>query len=277
MSVGFPNESSEYRVAREALLREEIALRRAMEAVAVARRNLPSGGLIPEDYVFEEMGADGAVQKVRLSELFAPGKDSLAIYNFMFPRMPQDERDGPAEGVTAVLKREDGPCPSCTALLDSLDGMAKHVVPGGLNFVVIAKAPIERIAGYARDRGWRNLRLLSAARNSFKRDYLAESAEGIQLPLITVFHRDGDGIRHFWSSEMIFAGNDPGQDPRHNGTIESMWNFFDLTREGRPMEWHEQVSYGAGTVGSDCCGAPKIQFIGDGFASITPAGKNWGD
>src|SRR5580700_9842288 len=71
MSVGFPNESAEYRAAREALLQEEIALRRAMEAVAVARRKLPPGGLVPEDYVFEEMGADGAVKKVRLSELFA--------------------------------------------------------------------------------------------------------------------------------------------------------------------------------------------------------------
>ena len=272
MSIGFPNESAEYRAARERLLEEEVGLRRAMEAVAVARRRLPLGGLVPEDYVFDGLGEDGLPAKVKLSELFAPGKDSLVIYNFMFPRMPQDERDGPTEGVTAALKREDGPCPSCTAFLDSLDGMSKHAVAGGLNFVVIAKAPLGRVIGFAKDRGWRNLRLLSAAGNNFKRDYLAESAEGIQLPLITVFHRDGDGIRHFWSSEMIFAGNDPGQDPRHNGTIESMWNLFDLTREGRPMEWHEQVSYGA--AGMDCCGAGKKQFIGDGFASITVGSGN---
>jgi len=267
MGLSFPNESAGYREARERLLQEEIALRRAMEAVAVARRSLPPGGLVPEDYVFDGLGADGLPAKVKLSELFAPGKDSLVIYNFMFPRMPQDERDGPTEGVTAALKREDGPCPSCTALLDSLDGMAKHATAAGLNFVVIAKAPLERLVGFAKDRGWRNLRLLSAAGSNFKRDYLAESAEGIQLPLITVFHRDGDEIRHFWSSEMIFAGSDPGQDPRHNGTIESMWNLFDLTREGRPMEWHEQVSYGA--AGMDCCHGAAKQFIGDGFASIT--------
>ena len=264
MSVSFPGESVEYRAARERLLQEEIALRRAMEAVAVARRELPPGGLVPEDYVFDGLGEDGKPVKVKLSELFAPGKDSLVIYNFMFPRMPQDERDRPTEGVTAALKREDGPCPSCTALLDSLDGMAKHVGAGGLNFVVIAKAPLERVVGFGKDRGWRNLRLLSAAHNSFKRDFLGESEEGMQLPLITVFHRDGDGIRHFWSSEMIFAGSDPGQDPRHNGTIESMWNLFDLTREGRPMEWHEQLNY-------DCCGTGKKQLIGDGFTSITPA------
>jgi predicted dithiol-disulfide oxidoreductase (DUF899 family) len=253
MSVGFPNESAEYRAARERLLAEEIGLRRAMESVAKARRELPQGGLVPEDYVFDGLGgdglgADGVATKVRLSELFAPGKDSLVIYNFMFPRMPQDERDGPTEGVTAALKREEGPCPSCTAFLDQMDGAAKHVVAGGLNFVVIAKAPLERVMGFAQDRGWRNLRLLSSAGNNFKLDYQAESADGMQLPLMTVFHREGGEIRHFWSSELLFAGSDEGQDPRHTGTIEPLWNLFDLTREGRPIGWDEQLSYG-------CCGA----------------------
>jgi predicted dithiol-disulfide oxidoreductase (DUF899 family) len=269
MSVSFPGESAEYRAARERLLQEEIGLRRAMEAVGKARRELPPGGLVLEDYVFDGLDADGMPTKVKLSELFAPGKDSLVIYNFMFPRWPQDERDGPTEGVTAALKREEGPCPSCTAFLDQLDGAAKHVEAGGLNFVVIAKAPLERLIGFAKDRAWRNLRLLSAAGNNFKRDYLAESDEGMQLPLMTVFHREGGQIRHFWSSEMLFAESDPGQDPRHNGTTEPLWNLFDLTREGRPMEWHEQISYGSAEA--DCCGASKKQFVGDGFASITPA------
>jgi predicted dithiol-disulfide oxidoreductase (DUF899 family) len=263
MSVRFPNESAEYRAAREQLLQEEIALRRAMEAVALSRRKLPPGGLIPEDYLFDGIGAGGAVVKVKLSELFAPGKDSLVIYNFMFPRMPQDERPGPSEGLLAMLKREDGPCPSCTAFLDSLDRTAKHLEAGGLNFAVIAKAPVERLAVFANDRSWRNLRLLSAAGNDFKRDYLCETPEGMQLPLTTVFHRDSGEIRHFWSSEMIFAGGDPGQDPRHNGTLEQIWNIFDLTPEGRPARWHEQLSY-------DCCSTHALH-PGDGFASIAPA------
>jgi predicted dithiol-disulfide oxidoreductase (DUF899 family) len=250
MSITFPGESPEYRAARDRLLVEEIALRRAMEAVAVARRNLPPGGLIPEDYLFDTIGPDSAPIKIKLSELFAPGQDSLVIYNFMFPRWPQDTRPGPTDGATAQLKLEDGPCPSCTAFLDSLDGVAKHVQAGGLNFVVIAKAPIERIATYARERGWQNLRLLSAATNNFKRDYQAESPEGAQLPLMTVFHRDGDQVRHFWSSEIFFAPTDPGQDPRHVGTIESLWNIFDLTPEGRPTQWHEQINY-------DCCCSPR--------------------
>lgn len=245
MSITFPGDSPEYRAARERLLAQEIELRRAMETVAVARRELPPGGRVPEDYVFDGLGPDGAPAKVKLSELFAPGKDSLVIYNFMFPRYPKDDRPGPTEGATARLKREDGPCPSCTAFLDQLDGAAQHVEAAGVNFVVAAKAPLDRLIAFARDRGWRRLRLLSAAGNSFKRDYHAETPESSQQPMMTVFHRDGDEIRHFWSSEMLYAPTDPGQDPRHNGTLEPLWNIFDLTPEGRPSDWHEQLDYGS--------------------------------
>src|SRR5690349_4517348 len=118
MGITFPGESSEYRVARDRLLEQEIELRRAMERVAAARRELPPGGVVPEDYVFQGAGADGAPTDVRLSQLFAPGRNSLVIYNFMFPRYHGDERPGPTEGETARLPLPEGPCPSCTALLD---------------------------------------------------------------------------------------------------------------------------------------------------------------
>src|SRR4051812_24350881 len=126
MSIRFPGESPEYRAARDRLLEQEAELRRAMEAVAVARRQLPPGGPVPEDYVFQGAGEEGAPTDVRLSELFAPGKDSLAIYSFMFPRDPGDDREGPREGETARLPLAEGPCPSCVALLDQLDGAAEH-------------------------------------------------------------------------------------------------------------------------------------------------------
>ncbi|HEY3069179.1 MAG TPA: DUF899 family protein, partial [Gaiellaceae bacterium] len=88
MSVTFPGESAEYRAARDRLLAQEIELRRTMEAVAAARRKLPAGGVVPEDYVFQGVGADGAPTDVKLSELFEPDRDSLVIYSFMFPRDP---------------------------------------------------------------------------------------------------------------------------------------------------------------------------------------------
>jgi predicted dithiol-disulfide oxidoreductase (DUF899 family) len=238
----FPGESAEYRAARDRLLEREIELRRAMEAVAAARRELPPGGVVPEDYVFQGETADGKSGDVRMSELFAPGRDSLVIYSFMFPRDPGDERPGPRAGQTALLPLAEGPCPSCVALLDQLDGAADHAGEH-ISLAVVAKAPLPRLLTFAEERGWRRLRLLSSGANTYNRDYLAETAEGHQRPMLNVFHRDGETIRHFWGSELLYAPTDPGQDPRHVGTLEPVWNLFDLTREGRPADWDEQLSY----------------------------------
>jgi predicted dithiol-disulfide oxidoreductase (DUF899 family) len=242
MGIAIPGESQEYRAARDRLLDREIELRRAMEAVAAARRELPPGGAVPQDYAFQGVGADGAPTEVRLSELFAPGKDSLVIYSFMFPRDPGDERPGPAGGETALLPLAEGPCPSCVALLDQLDGVVEHASEH-VSLAIVAKSRLPRIVGFAEERGWRRLRFLSSAANSYNRDYHAETAEGAQRPMLTVFHRDRDAIRHFWSSELFYAPVDPGQDPRHVGTLEPVWNLFDLTPEGRPLGWDEQLSY----------------------------------
>lgn len=167
----FPNESPEYRAARDRLLEKEIELRRQMEAVAEERRKLPPGGMLKEDYVFDGLGADGKPARIRFSELFAPGRDTLIAYDMMFPRYPSDPRPKPADGAFAKLPREDSPCPSCTALVDQWDGAAAHLEAAGFNFVVIAKTPLERLLTFAGERGWRHVRFLSAAGNSFKRDY----------------------------------------------------------------------------------------------------------
>jgi predicted dithiol-disulfide oxidoreductase (DUF899 family) len=240
MSIAFPGESAAYRAARDRLLEQEVELRRAMEAVAAARRELPPGGIVPEDYVFQGRGEGDAPTDVRLAELFAPGKDSLVIYSFMFPRDPSDDRPGPAVGETAQLPLAEGPCPSCVAFIDQLEGLAEHAAQQ-INLAIVAKSP--RVQTFARERGWKHLRFLSSAGTTFNRDYLAESTEGHQRPMLNVFHRDGDTIRHFWGSEVFYAPTEPGQDPRHVGTIEPLWNLFDLTREGRP-EWDEQLRYG---------------------------------
>jgi predicted dithiol-disulfide oxidoreductase (DUF899 family) len=243
MDVNFPGESAEYRAARNRLLEEEIELRRKTEAVAAQRRELPPGGEVPEDYVFQGEGPEGEPADVRLSDLFEPGKDSLAIYSFMFPRDPGDDSPGPVrETETAKLPLAEGPCPTCVAFLDQLDGVVEHVSQR-MSFVVVAKAPAERVLTFGKERGWRGLRLLSSADNTYNRDYLAETPEGAQRPMLNVFHRDGGTIRHFWGSELFYAPWDPGQDPRHVGTLEPLWNMFDLTPEGRPG-FVEQLSYG---------------------------------
>ena len=251
MSVSFPGETKEYRAARRRLLEQEVSLRRAMEAVAEARRALPPGGPVPEDYVFQEARKDGSIGDVRLSELFAPGKPSLAIYHFMFPRHPSDDRAGPAHGSTASLPLAEGPCPSCTALLDQLDGAVPHVAQR-MNFAIVAKAPAERLHAFAQERGWRHLRLLSSAGSSFNRDYLAEAADGSQQPMMNVFHRRDGTIRHFWGAELLYAPAEPGQDMRHVGTLEPLWNMFDLIPEGRGTGWDEQLDYA-------CCSGSRAE------------------
>ena len=178
MNVRFPGESDEYRAARDRLLESEIELRRRMEAVAAARRELPPGGVVPEDYVFQGEGPDGEPMDVRLSDLFAPGKDSLAIYSFMFPRDPEDDRPGPVrEKETAKLPLAEGPCPSCVSLLDQLDGVVEHASQV-MNFAVVAKSPLDRLLTWKQERGWRRLRLLSSAGNTYNRGLPRRDARG---------------------------------------------------------------------------------------------------
>ena len=215
----FPNESNEYRAARNELLEMEKDLRRDVERVAAKRRQLPLGGEPPEDYAFD--GADGPV---RLSELFDDGKDSLIVYNYMFgPKMK-------------------GPCPLCTSILDGLEGEAPHVMQR-VNLVVVAKSPIERILGFTRPRGWRNLRLLSSANNSYNRDYGGEDENGEQSPMCNVFVRRDGKVRHFYGTDLFYERSESGQDPRHVDLLWPLWNLFDLTPEGRAKGWYPSLSY----------------------------------
>jgi predicted dithiol-disulfide oxidoreductase (DUF899 family) len=241
--VRFPGESAQYRDARDKLLEAEIELRRAIEAVAAQRRELPPGGEVPEDYVFEEVAKDGSSREVRLSELFGPGKDSLVIYSFMFPRNPRDERPGPDSGETAELPLAETPCPSCTSIIDSLDRAARHVTQR-VNLAVVAKSPAPRIRAFADERGWDTVRLLSSAHNTYNRDYHGETEEGEQTPILNVFERDGDRIRHFWATELMLADSDSGQEPRHVDLIWPLWHVLDATREGRGPHWEPQLAYG---------------------------------
>jgi predicted dithiol-disulfide oxidoreductase (DUF899 family) len=168
------------------------------------------------------------------------------LYHYMFPRHAQDNRPGPTAGSMEHVPLAEGPCPSCTALIDMWEGTMPHFEGLGGNLAVVAKAPIERVAAFARDKGWKHIRLLSAANNTFKRDYHGEDADGQQVPIMTVFKRWPDGvIRLHWASELLFEPTDPGQDPRHMGTVEPLWTLFDLTPGGRPNA-DEQIEY-------DCC------------------------
>ena len=227
-SVRFPGESAGYRTARTRLLKAEMDLRRNLEKVAAMRRRLPLGGPVPEDYMFEEGAANlddtESVRHVRLTELFRGAKRSLVVYSFMY-----------APGA-------EHPCPMCTSILDGLNGSAPHV-QDRVNLAVVAKAPIQRIRGWASKRGWNNLRLLSSRNNTYNVDYHAETADGAQWPAINVFRKTADGIFHFYNAELFYVPTDPGQHPRHADLIWPLWNLFDLTPDGRGTNWFPKFSY----------------------------------
>lgn len=224
----FPGESEAYRKARNQLLEAEMNLRRSIESVAALRRQLPLGGALKEDYVFEEgpsgLSESAEARQARLSELFRSGKDTLAIYSYMFgPKM-------------------QAPCVSCTSILDGLNGASPHVTQR-INFVAVAKSPIARIRTVARERGWNNLRLLSSAGNTYNLDYHGEDAKGDQLPSLNVFIRHDGKIYHSYHTELLFSQSEPGQDARHVDMIWPVWNLFDFTPEGRGKDWYPKLKY----------------------------------
>jgi predicted dithiol-disulfide oxidoreductase (DUF899 family) len=237
--MAFPNESPAYREARNALLDAEIALRRQTEAVAAQRRALPPGGEVPEDYVFERIGAHSRVEQVRLSELFGE-HDTLLLYSYMF---------GP---------ERDSPCAGCTHLLDCNDGAARHV-PQRAAFYVVSRSPIARLAAWAHARGWDHLQLLSTAGNAYSSHYYGHTSaltpamraergykqgEDWDEPMLNVFRKDGGTVHHFWGSEMVFAPSDPGQDNRGVDFMDPVWLLLDTTPEGRGEHFFPQVDYG---------------------------------
>lgn len=220
----FPRETAAYRKARDKLLKAEIGLRRQAEEVAKLRRKLPLGGEVHEDFVFEEPAEVVGMRRVRLSQLFAPGKDTLILYSYMYsPAMAE-------------------PCPMCTSLLDSLDGAAQHVGQR-VNLAVVAKSPLPRLLTFARNRGWRNLHFLSSSDNLYNRFYHGEDADGRQLSMLNVFVKKDGKVRHSWASELKFIKADKGQTQRHLDMIGPLWNLLDLTPEGRGKDWYPKITY----------------------------------
>jgi predicted dithiol-disulfide oxidoreductase (DUF899 family) len=134
----------------------------------------------------------------------------------------------------------DSPCPSCSSILDSLDGAMPHVAQRA-SFAAVVKSPLQRILPFADARGWRQLRLVSSAGNTYNRDYHGESADGSQPPMMNVFVQDQDQIRHFWGSEE--AAPDDGQEPRNLDLFWPLWHLLDITRESRGAGQFPRLRY----------------------------------
>lgn len=212
-----PNESAEYRTARNLLLAEEIELRRHLERVAAQRRELPPGGEILQDFEFvSENGPN------RFSEMFG-GKNTLMVYSMMY---------GPQRRT---------PCPSCTSFLSAWNGIAVNLRERAA-IAVTARSPVERLIEYKRQRGFANLPFFCDPRGEYTRTYVC--ADDADVPGFSVFTRSEGRVRHFYSMEISGTMADPGQDPRGAPDLDSLWLMLDLTPEGRGTDWYPKLEYG---------------------------------
>ncbi|MET0677948.1 MAG: DUF899 family protein [Bradyrhizobium sp.] len=214
--VRFPGESADYRRARNQLLAEEIELRRHIERVANLRRSLPPGGQVTKTYEFEGEGG-----KATLPDLFGD-KPTLVIYSYMFG--PQREQ----------------PCPMCTSFMSTWQSKLPDIEQR-IAFVFVARAPIARLIGAKKARGWTQHRIYSDPSGDYTRDYV--SPEDADAPAYNVFTRRDGSIRHFWANEMFATSADPGQDPRGAPDTDPLWTLLDTTPEGRGTDWYPKLSY----------------------------------
>jgi len=203
------NTSPEYIKARQDLLDAEWALSNQVEKVAEMRRHLPQGAVMKE-YVFD--GHDG--NKTSLADLAADGR-SVVVYHLMFS------------------EKDEQPCSMCSMFVDSQNGVGKHLAQL-VNYVVIAKAPIEKIEEYANKRGWKNIKFLSTGDNTFNKDMHVEypkwAPDSYTLPGISVFRKDDKGnVRHVYSQSAHF---DPKTE-RGLDMLSPLYNVLDLVPEGR--------------------------------------------
>ena len=119
--VRFPNESAAYRAARNALLAEEIELRRHIERVA---EHAPRAAA----------GRRGDA-RLPLRGRGRPGRRSPAC---------SATRRRWRSTATCSGRSASAPCPMCTSLLAAWDGKAADVAQR-IALVVVARSPIERL------------------------------------------------------------------------------------------------------------------------------------
>lgn len=233
----FPNESDDYRAHRDELLEMEKDLRAQVEAVAQKRRELPLGGRLKEDYLFERVGADGEVHEVAFEDLFGEHR-SLLVYSMMF---------GPDW---------DAACPSCTSLVDVFDANY-YPVSQHCAMAVVAAARPEQCRDWAQFRGWTSIPLYSAGKASYVLDYFARkgATDPALVTMMNAFRKTPEGIFHTWGSELVSHPMENGH-PRHVDMVWPYWNLLDMTPDGRgelsiPIQNYEHAYFSQHVLGGE--------------------------
>jgi len=217
----------EWLAERVSLLAEEKAHTREMDRINAKRRRL---GMVKvgKDYVFE--GTEG---KKSLLDLFE-GRRQLIVYHFMFE---------PASDVG---------CPGCTSYINAINDLS-DLPKRDTTFVMISRAPLEKLQKYKAEQGWA-WNWLSSGGTDFNYDfnvtidpavmepvynYKDTKATG-EMPGTSIFFRIGEDVYHSYS---CYARG--GESTTHS------YALLDLTPYGRqedfedsPEGWPQRPTYG---------------------------------
>jgi predicted dithiol-disulfide oxidoreductase (DUF899 family) len=224
----------EWIAARRRLLAQEKELTRRHDALNADRRRLPMVK-VEKDYVFE--GPDGPVA---LAGLFGDKKQLIVQHVMLGPDWDQ-------------------PCPGCSAALDELSqGVLDHVGARETAFVLASRAPYDKIAAVASERGWSVVPWYSTYGSDFNRDYQVTLDEGqmeynyrpepgllggersAEMPGYSCFLREGDEIFHTYSAYS-----------RGTEYVGNAYTFLDMTALGRQEDWEEPKGRVAPVRGGD--------------------------
>ena len=221
--------------ARKRLLEQEKKSTRERDALNAERRRLPMV-LIDKDYRFT-----GPAGEASLADLFGDSRQ-LIIQHVMF---------GPDW---------DAACPGCTAGIDEIaDGMLAHLSSRDTNFVLVSRAPLDKLEKHRAAKGWR-IPWYSSYGSDFNYDFQATLDSGRQpivynyreepdmlgdnasteVPGLSCFLRDGGQVFHTYSTWA-----------RGSDTIGSGYSLLDITALGRQEDWEEPKGRAPRVHGAD--------------------------
>ena len=201
--------------ARKAFLVKEKKFTTLRDQLSLQRRNLP-WEKIEKEYMFE--GLNG---KESLADLFK-GKSQLIVYHFMFS--PEWE-----EG-----------CKHCSFWADHYDATLIHLSHRDVSFVVISRAPLEKLTAFQKRMGWK-FKWLSSNKNDFNYDFYASfTPEMIRDG--SVFYNyvksrmdmtDREGISVFYKDETGTIFHTYSTYARGIDMVNGTYQFLDLVPKGR--------------------------------------------
>ena len=192
--------AEDWQRALDALVVEEKAVTKRIDALSAARRRLP---MVKIDKKYRLFGSAG---DTNLLDLF-DDRRQLIVYHFMFAA---DATEG---------------CPGCSWLVDAMTHPA-HLHARNTSLVLMSRATLDKLHGYRDRMGW-SLPWYSSSDSDFNTD-MGVTVDGEEWHGVSVFLRDGTDVYRTY-----FTGD---RGVEHLG---SHWTYLDLTPFGRQETWED--------------------------------------